>query len=182
MSAKIQNNIYSKDYRYYNNSIFALLNFRAVDQSINNAVNIYTDGSFKYNSNRIGYAFIVEQDNNIIHSKNGFRNIGKNKKKLGALYAETFAIEQAVNYILKKDIKNTYIYTDNIYIIRALNNKLNSLNTILNSFINNLRQLLLQLEAQKQYISFRYIKGHNNNMLNDLADTFARKGRKKQCA
>ena len=168
----IKNNIFQKEIRSFENkSIMHLLSDTI------NSINIYTDGSFRFSSNEIvGYAFVIESDSEFF-IKNGFAILGKNKKKLGALYAEVLAIEKAIEFAQKKNYTNICIYTDNKYIISAINGSMKYINPVLNAFINKLRKFLTFYENFN--ISIKYIKGHSDVLGNELANIYAQKARKR---
>lgn len=170
---KITNSIFSNEVRSYkNHSIQHLLEPDETD----NSIKIYTDGSFKFTNRRIiGYAFAIENQD-AFYAKNGYVNVGKNKKKLGALYAETIAIEKAVEYAYKKNYNDVCIYTDNKYIISTINNDLKYINPILNAFLNKLTHFL---NSHVMKLCIKYIKGHMGYLGNELVNFWARKGRKK---
>ena len=143
-----------------------------------NLINIYTDGShcYRYKGTKIGYSFVVEYDENVAHVQNGRLTIGKTKKKLGALYAETIAVLKALEYILAKQLDHVVIYS--MYLYKALKNENQQLNSVLSAFINKTKILLLKLRYRNLHVDFKYVKGHNNVEGNHLADILAKNGRK----
>ena len=171
---KINNNIFHREIRSYENKSIKHLLYNNDNIEL---INIYTDGSFRYTKKHIaGYAFAIERVDHF-YIKNGYTIIGKNKQKLGALYAETLAIRKAIEYAYKKNYRNICIYTDNKYIINTLNANVEYINPILNSLINVIRNFLCL------YIDFRlnikYIQGHSKIIGNELANLYAKKARKK---
>lgn len=170
---KINNNIFRNETRLHQNKNIAYLLYNRT----NDLIDIYTDGSFKYTKkNIVGYAFVIDNDNHY-YVKNGYSIIGKNKYNLGALYAETLAIRKAMEYACKKKYNNICIYTDNQYIVNAVYNKLAYLNPVLNALINSIYVFLSM--NMNFYLNIKYIIGHSNNMGNELANTYAQKGRNK---
>ena len=171
----IQSNIFSNLRSLKNASIKHLLGLK----DIKNSVNIYTDGSYKASSNltKIGFAFIVKDNDTVVHIQRGSEYIGKRKRKLGALTAETIAIEKALKYIYKKDFENTMIHTDSLYIYKAIYGYSEYLNPVLSHFINKIKIMLYKLKDNNQSIDFKYIKSHTY-IDNNLADLHAKKGRK----
>ena len=171
---KINNNIFHREIRSYENKSIKHLLYNNDNIEL---INIYTDGSFRYTKKHIaGYAFAIERVDHF-YIKNGYTIIGKNKQKLGALYAETLAIRKAIEYAYKKNYRNICIYTDNKYIINTLNANVEYINPILNSLINVICNFLCL------YIDFRlnikYIQGHSKIIGNELANLYAKKARKK---
>ena len=170
---RINNNIFRNETRSYQNKNIAYLLYNRAE----NLTNIYTDGSFKYTKkNIVGYAFVIDADNHY-YIKNGYSIIGKNKYNLGALYAETLAIRKAMEYAYKKKYNNICIYTDNQYIVNAVYNKLVYLNPVLNALINSI-YVFLTININF-CLDIKYIIGHSNNIGNELANTYAQKGRNK---
>jgi len=170
---RINNNIFHNENRTYQNRDITYLLYN----KNYNLKNIYTDGSFKYSKkNIVGYAFVIDNDNHF-YIKNGYSIIGKNKYNLGALYAETLAIRKAIEYAYKKCYNNICIYTDNQYIVNAVYNKLTYLNPVLYALINTIYVFLTT--KVNFYLNIKYIMGHSNNIGNELANTYAQKGRNK---
>ena len=170
----INNNIFHKENRTYKNKNISSLLYNNANNKIKN---IYTDGSFKYTKkNIIGYAYVIDNCDHF-YVKNGFSIIGKTKYNLGALYAETLAIRKAIDYAYRKTYNNICIYTDNQYIINAVYNYTKFLNPVLNALINTIYDFLNR--NNNFYLTIKYIVGHSNNVGNELANTYAKKGRNR---
>ena len=149
-----------------------------------NLINIFTDGShcYQHKGTKIGYSFVVEYDENVAHIQNGKLTIGKTKKKLGALYAETIAVLKALEYILAKQLNHVVIYTDSMYLYKALKDENRQLNSVLSAFVNKTKILLLKLKYRNLHVDFKYVKGHSNIEGNHIADILAKNGRKGKSA
>lgn len=130
-------------------------------------IKIYTDGSYKPKTNQGGYASIVTENNEIIKILyEGYKNTTNNRCELmGVLYA--------LDYY--KNPKELEIYSDSNYIVSSINN-------------NYLNQWILEQDSSKKNmdlwvkinsllyfhnVKFFWIKGHNNNRFNELADCYA---------
>lgn len=146
-----------------------------------NWINIYTDGSATYRANSVGYSFVVVNNKNeILKVSRGKISVGKKKKNLSALYAETTAVLKAVEYCLKEQLDNIRIYTDNLYIFKAVKGYDKCLNPVLHAFINQLKILVSNHFYNGYHIDICYVKGHSGVIENELADFFAKNSRKKQ--
>lgn len=146
-----------------------------------NEVNIYTDGSSKYRASSVGYSFIVININNeILKVSRGKIAVGKKKKNLSALYAETIAVLKAVEYVLNERLDNVKIYTDNLYIFKAVKGYDKCLNPVLHAFINRLKDLVTTIYYGGYHIDIQYVKGHSGIVENELADFYAKDAIKKK--
>lgn len=172
---KIVNNIFSNEIRTYKNHVPKDL-FR-VNQT-EKVINAYTDGSFKSSNDKIlGYAFAIEEEKDKLYMKNGWLNVGKTKKNLGALYAETVAIEKAIEYAYKKQYNNLCIYTDNKYIVNTIEGNIDYINPVLNAFLNKMKQFLYMHTDIN--INIQYIPGHTGHICNEIVNFYAQKARRK---
>ena len=147
-----------------------------------NEFNIYTDGSAVYKkSNSVGYSFIIaNKEGHIVRISRGQINVGKKKKKLSSLYAETVAVLKAIEYIHKNLMDNVKIYTDNLYIFKAVKGYDKHLNPVLHAFINQVKALVTKIHYDGLHIDIEYIKGHSGIIENELADYYAKDSRKKR--
>lgn len=141
-----------------------------------NLINIFTDGSYttKHNS-KLGYSFVVEYDENIAHAQHGKMKVGRNKKNLGMLYAETIALCAAVEYVIDKRLTNVIIYSDSKFAVNAIHHPSRDFqNPVLNSFINKMNILLMNAKKANIVLNIRYCRGHANIESNELADSLAK--------
>lgn len=169
---KIINNIFRNEKRSYKSQSINYL--FSIEKEM---IKIYTDGSYKFKDNNIlGYAFAIE-NNNKFFTKNGYINVNKSRKNLGALYAETVAIEKAIEFAYKKDYNNFCVLTDSKYIVSALYGKFDFINPVLHTFINRLKNFLDINYNLKMNIA--YIEGHAGHLGNEIVNFYAKKGRKK---
>ena len=159
-------------------SVHSLNHLLGINNS-KNIINIFTDGSYHSSKNKkVGYSFVVEYDENVAHVQNGNIIIGKSKKKLGALYAETVACLKAVEYVINKKLDHVIIYTDSMFIYRAIKDINVYKNPVLSAFTNTLYKRLKELKSNNLNIDFKYIKAHHNCEGNIIADVLAKNGRK----
>jgi ribonuclease HI len=141
---------------------------------------IYTDGSYNSirKSSTIGLSFIVEYDENMVHTYRKKMPVGRAKKNLGALYAETVALVSAVSYVINKGLNNVVIYSDSRFAVDAIHHPNKAYNNVLEAYITKMQyQLNLAYEAGI-YINVMYCKGHVGIHGNEAADILAKHARK----
>lgn len=139
---------------------------------------IFTDGSCKKNPKGPGgYSIIVmDKDNTeIFYAMNKKINSTTNNRE------ELKAIIEAINYADSHD-EEYIIYSDSMYCINSINNwmytwYLNNWETSKHQPVENLDliKILYKLCDQEIFHNFQLkkIKGHNNNIGNELADAAA---------
>lgn len=141
---------------------------------------IYTDGSYNSikKSSTIGLSFIVEYDDNIVHTYRKKMPVGRAKKNLGALYAETVALVSAISYITNKGLNNVIIYSDSRFAVDAIHHPNRSYNNVLDAFITKMQYQLEIAYDMGIYVNVMYCKGHVGIHGNEAADILAKHARK----
>ena len=137
------------------------------------SIKIYTDGACSGNPGIGGWgAIIFFSDNNYVELNGGKKNTTNNQMEL------TAAIE-ALKYLKEKN--EIIIFTDSKYLMNGidswiLNWKKNGWKTAAKKPVKN-KDLWIELDTQisKHSINWRWIKGHDGNQFNELADFLARK-------
>lgn len=125
---------------------------------------IYTDGSKIHN--RLGFAFIVVVDGNIIHSAQ-FR-----VSDHGTVYrCEVLAIAKAVDYIIANNLDDVYIRTDSMSALQALSVPSG------NPLIIALRQ---KIKNSNLKINFTWVQAHVGEHFNEIVDTLAKEATRKE--
>lgn len=123
----------------------------------------YTDGSCNNMSpeGEGGSAYIILKDGEIVHSSSkGFMHTTNNRM-------EIMAILSAVNYIPKGS--SVIIYTDSQYCMTILAKKYTITDKTKNAkLIKDYREL-----AKDKRVKFKWVKGHNGNMYNEMVDKMA---------
>ncbi len=130
-------------------------------------IRIYTDGSYKPTTDQGGYASIITEDDKVIKILyQGYIHTTNNRAELmGVLYS--------LEYF--KEPKNLEIYSDSSYIVSSINNG------------HVYRWIIEQDDSKKNMdlwikivdllhfhkVKFFWLKGHNNNKFNELADCYA---------
>ena len=136
-------------------------------------LDIYTDGSCFGNPGPGGWAFIIKDKNGKILEFAGSENHTTNNKM------ELTAVIKALLYIKKNTILN--IYTDSKYVKEGITNwinkwKLNGWKTANKKDVKN-SDLWKELNEKIKLhdIKWFWIKGHNENILNERVDVLAKK-------
>ena len=141
-------------------------------------IDIYTDGSCIGNPGPGGWSFIIKFDNKKTKEFSGSENHTTNNRM------ELTAAINAINYFNKKVIIN--IYTDSKYLKEGITTwikkwKINNWKT---SNKNNVKNCdlwkLLDEKIKDHKINWIWVKGHNDNILNEKADKLARQAIKKK--
>ena len=136
-------------------------------------VDIYTDGACLGNPGPGGWAFIIKYNGGKIKEFCGFEKYTTNNKM------ELTAAIKAVKYFKKKIIIN--IYTDSKYLKDGITTwikkwKINGWKTSNKKKVKNSDLWkLLEKGIKDHQIHWIWIKGHNQNILNEKADMLAKK-------
>ena len=130
-------------------------------------INIYTDGAASGNPGPGGYGVVLEYKGNIKELSEGFRLTTNNRMELLAVIV---ALEK-----LKKHNQKVHIYTDSKYVSDSVEKKW-VFNWESKGFKNkkNPDLWIRFLSVYKKHkVSFFWVKGHNNNLLNERCDYLA---------
>ena len=136
-------------------------------------VDIYTDGACLGNPGPGGWAFIIKYNSGKIKEFSGSENYTTNNKM------ELTAAIKAIKYFQKKIIIN--IYTDSKYLKDGITIwikkwKLNGWKTSNKKKVKNSDLWkLLEKKIQNHEVYWTWVKGHNENFLNEKADMLAKK-------
>ena len=136
-------------------------------------VDIYTDGACLGNPGPGGWAFIIKYRNGNIKEFSGSEKYTTNNKM------ELTAAIKAIKYFQKKIIIN--IYTDSKYLKDGITIwikkwKLNGWKTSNKKKVKNSDLWkLLEKKIQNHEVYWTWVKGHNENFLNEKADMLAKK-------
>lgn len=130
-------------------------------------IKIYTDGSYKSSINRGGYAAVITYKDwviKVLHE--GFINTTNNRMEImGVLAALKY-------YKTPMDIE---IYSDSAYVVNSINNR--HLHKWIADNDTDKKNMDLWREVykmlQKHRVQFYWVKGHNDNEFNELADLYA---------
>ena len=144
-------------------------------------IQIYTDGSCDNNTkgqkNLGGIGIVILKDNQVISEiSKTFKNTTNNKMEL-------LAISEALIFCLNKGWQNQeiIIYSDSQYCIQGLNSWIKTWKKyefskrgeiLLNS---DIWVCLDSLKSCFNFLSFQWVKGHNGDKYNELADELAGK-------
>jgi len=133
-------------------------------------VEIYTDGSALGNPGPGGCAFVVVQNNAVIHKQNHYlgKNITNNQ-------AELTAFMLALVWIQESNTPDVLIYSDSKYVVDGsskwiINWKKKDFNGVKNDDMWRTASKLIDVVPH----SIEWVKAHNGNTWNELADDLAR--------
>lgn len=123
-------------------------------------IEIYTDGAYSSSRNQGGWAFVVVQDNKVIHKDyEGLLNTTNNRMEImGMLKALEWVKQNSIPLPIK-------IYTDSMYVIGTL-----TLNWKMKKNID-LWEILIPLVNKD--IEYLHVKGHDGNKFNEECDKWA---------
>ena len=141
----------------------------------NNVIKVYTDGSCINNGKKGSKGGI-----GVYFGENDDRNVSKNLRleKVTNNIAELSALNEALD-ILDNNEEDIIVYTDSKYVILCCTsygekqNISNWKNEIPNK---NLVRVVYEKLKKKKNISLEYVRGHNNNYGNEMADKLAKDG------
>ena len=123
-------------------------------------IEIYTDGAYSSSRNQGGWAFVVVQDNKVIHKDyEGLLNTTNNRMEIMGMFK---ALEWVKQNSIPLPIK---IYTDSMYVIGTL-----TLNWKMKKNIDLWEKLLPLVNKDIQYL---HVKGHDGNKFNEECDKWA---------
>ena len=136
---------------------------------INPDIIIYTDGSSRGNPGPGGYGIVMQEIDTAYKKEfsQGFKNTTNNRMELLAVIV---ALEK-----LKKHNQKVHIYTDSKYVSDSVEKKW-VFNWESKGFKNkkNPDLWIRFLSVYKKHkVSFFWVKGHNNNLLNERCDYLA---------
>jgi ribonuclease HI len=142
---------------------------------------IYTDGSINYKALGGGYAYYIKfPDQSVVQENFTVPSITSSNA------CELLAVKEAL--AKSNQQKMVRVYCDSIYVRkgiceRILHWKNNNWHTCHGKLVKNIN-LWQELDAlvQNKYVEFVWIKGHNNNPLNDLCHQMAKKASKELTA
>ena len=128
---------------------------------------IYTDGSYKSSTDQGGYAVVITKNDEVIKILNfGYIHTTNNRMEL-------MGVLHALKYF--DTLEMMEIYSDSSYVINSLNGHF--VGTWLSSEDSDKKNLDLwkQINTLKDrhLVKFKWVKGHNNNKFNELADLYA---------
>ena len=128
--------------------------------SASEMIEIYTDGAYSSSRNQGGWAFVVVQDNKIIHKDyEGLFNTTNNRMEImGMLKALEWIKQNSVPLPIK-------IYTDSMYVIGTL-----TLNWKMKKNIDLWKILIPLVNKDIEYL---HVKGHDGNKFNEECDKWA---------
>jgi len=123
-------------------------------------IEIFCDGAYSSSRNQGGWAFVVVQDNKIIHKDyEGLLNTTNNRMEIMGMFK---ALEWVKQNSIPLPIK---IYTDSMYVIGTL-----TLNWKMKKNTDLWKILLPLVNSDIEYL---HVKGHDGNRFNEECDKWA---------
>lgn len=125
-------------------------------------IEIYCDGGYSSNRDMMGFAFVVLDNGNKIHSYFMGQEKGTNNR------AEILAALEACLWSKEQGYEEITIYSDSMYVVGTMRVDMNWKRN------KNLDLWKKMDEAVKGiHVIFRHIKGHQGNKWNELVDALA---------
>ena len=130
-------------------------------------VKIYTDGSYKPSINCGGYSAVITHNDLVIKVLHeGFKNTTNNRM-------EIMGVLEALKYF--KTPMNIEIYSDSSYVVNSINER--HLHKWIEDNDTTKKNMDLWIEVyrllRKHRVNFFWVKGHDDNEFNELADLYA---------
>lgn len=127
----------------------------------------WTDGSYKPSINCGGYSAIITKDGEIVKKLyRGYKNTTNNRMEL-------LGVLECLKYFTNSE--KITIYSDSQYIVSSINNK--HLETWIKNNDQSKKNLDLWIPIYEllkfHTVTFIWVKGHNSNKFNELADLYA---------
>ena len=123
-------------------------------------IEIFCDGAYSSSRNQGGWAFVVVQDNKVIHKDyEGLLNTTNNRMEIMGMFK---ALEWVKQNSIPLPIK---IYTDSMYVIGTL-----TLNWKMKKNTDLWKILLPLVNSDIEYL---HVKGHDGNRFNEECDKWA---------
>lgn len=131
-------------------------------------IKIYTDGSYKPSTRQGGYASIILNDNDEVVKvlQQGYINTTNNRMEL-------LGVLNGLEYF--KTPKEITIFSDSSYVVNSISNGYVERWISDNDDSKKNMDLWSKILALTKFhkVSFIWVKGHNDNEWNELADTYA---------
>ncbi|CAO5676429.1 MAG: Ribonuclease HI [Holosporales bacterium] len=140
------------------------------------SLRIYTDGACSGNPGPGGWGAIFVKDRESFPYYGGDSATTNNRMEMLAVIEALSAVQKLTS------LKKVTLYTDSRYVMDGITSwiagwKKNNWLTSAKKPVKN-QELWVQLDALTQAleIEWHWVKGHNGNKYNEMADTYARKG------
>lgn len=130
-------------------------------------IKIYTDGSYKPSTNQGGYASIIINDDKIVKIlQQGYINTTNNRM-------EIMGVLKALEFF--KTPQDIIIYSDSSYVVSSISNNYVQRWVSDNDTSKKNMDLWSKILNLSNFhnVKFVWVKGHNDNRWNELADIYA---------
>lgn len=139
---------------------------------------IYTDGSWDKEKDVGGWAFVIADHKGLKLKKGSKKGTTNNQMEL-------IAVLNALEYAVRKQLREVEILTDSMYVLNGIEkyaetwkaNNWTGLSGEKIKYKSQWKRILFTLDKIKKNkfsVKFSKIKGHSGNSLNELADILAR--------
>lgn len=139
---------------------------------------IYTDGSWNKEKDVGGWAFVIADHKGLKFKKGSKKGTTNNQMEL-------IAVLNALEYAVRKQLREVEILTDSMYVLNGIEkyvetweaNNWMGLSGEKIKYKSQWKRILFTLDKIKKNnfsVKFSKIKGHSGNSLNELADILAR--------
>jgi ribonuclease HI len=125
-------------------------------------IEIYTDGASRGNPGPGSYAFIVVEDDEVLHSGSGFLGTSTNNQ------AEYTAVIKALDHAIQEGYQDITLYSDSQLMINQLNGEWQVKNERLRELYDEVQERLKQVD-----VAFTNVPRENEHV--DKADTLCNK-------
>lgn len=120
---------------------------------------VYTDGSYKHSTGVGGWAFVVAEDGKVLYKEYGkFDKSTSNRM-------EIVAVIKALNHL--ENFSKAIIFSDSKYVLNTIKGKFQR------RVNNDLWVRLFHLKTMHPLVEFKWVRGHNGNKFNEMADKLA---------
>lgn len=144
----------------------------------NRNIAIYTDGACNPNPGHGAWAYVVVEDNTVIHQASGYRDQSTNNIE------ELSACIYALEYAEKMGFSHFILYSDSQYAVKGINTWIHnwrasdpSLSFRLNGHLWNRFEHLKKQTA----CTVEWVRGHSGNKYNELCDSLCNAEYDKRC-
>lgn len=149
-------------------------------------VTIYTDGSCSKNPGPGGWAAIINFDNKVKQISGGNPETTNNQMELQAVIEALDYVVKLTNNCSKKEQIHIQIYSDSAYVINAINQgwlyrwRLMKWKTVKGDDVKNkdlwqsLYLHIAKIKVTGYELTFKKVKGHSGNPLNEAVDKLAK--------
>lgn len=132
---------------------------------------VYTDGSFDKDMVTAGFSAVFINDEEKVDAIVYGRVTDSLYVQSWNVGGEIFAVQEAIRYAMKNKITNLTIYHDYVGLEKWYTRKWKCKNNLTRAY----RAFLVDASSKVSF-KFVWVRGHSNNVYNDIADKYAKEG------